>query len=700
MRRLLRVLRGNGDDAGFAMVTVLGIGTVMTALMLVSLAYAVQVAPQARRDQDWNAAFAAAQAGVDDYLARINANDNYRYTVDCTNPALKGPKTDPANTCGWTTSTPPGWQNVKAGDPAKGSFHYEVSMVSGAIRLTSTGKLRNAYRTIDVRVSRGGSTDFLYYTDFEDADPENVVVYPSGASADCGGTGTANAKYWWQKATGYTGTLNPNSNTGHRDNCTEIAFAAGDKLDGKVHFNDTPGLNGATTGGIGQQPTFLQGFETADPNCPVVATTAVTRGQCYRYYPYSNGTAASGRPYFGSAAGARYADKLDLPDNSAEFVNYPGCVFWGDTRIKFNNNGTMTVWNTLSNGQTIVNPVSPGGTNCGVASSYKPTSASDPRPASGQTIPVPTDMVIYVRNTGAANPCIPGQIVNGASSGSSASDVIPQGSGTIAGNVTDIGFNDPDTYTETTRRTFTKTSTGTVWSGGTSTMTPTKTNDGHSPKLDCGQGNVYVEGTVKGRVTIAAENNVVVTSNIVLNSSAAGSDPSGSDIIGLVAANSVQVYHPVQRSKNNSLTNTSNRSNVSCNSGINGTPTSAPSGVTSVTCTWSDVDTYGNNYTDLPFTGQTNGSGTRWIYASIQTLQHSFFVQSYSKGSDLGTLSVRGSIAQRYRGIVRSGTPGFDKDYSYDLRLKTQSPPYFPQWLNASYTALTTGELKPAYVGK
>jgi hypothetical protein len=707
MRRLLEALRGRTagrDDAGFAMITVLGIGTVMTALMLVSLAYAAQVSPQARRDQNWNAALAAAQAGVDDYVSRLNKADSYALSVDCTNVAMKGPNAG-TNTCGWTSTTPAGWQSVKGGDATKGTFHYDPRYDAGSVRLTSTGKVGTSYRTIDVRVARGGSTDFLYYTDFEDADPENVVLYPGGAPADCGGNGSANGKYWWEKASGYTSTLSPTSATGHRDECVEIAFTSKDKLDGRVHFNDTPGITGGgTTGGVGSQASFLQGYETSDPNCPTNASTNPARGYCYRYYDYGQSNSGGGKPYFGTSAGAKYAAKLDLPDNSAEFVNYPGCNFWGDTRIRFNGNGTMTVWNTLSNGQTIVNPTSPGTTNCGTASSYKPTSASDPRPSGGQTVPVPNDQVIYVRNTGAANSCIPGQIVNGTTSGSTSNDVIPQGTGTDARDVRDIAFFDPSTSTVTTTRRFTKSSSGgSPWSKSTFTQTEADPSDGHSPKMDCGQGNVYVEGTVKGRVTIAAENNVVVTDDLMLSSTTAGDSPSGTDIVGLVAANSVQVYHPVQRNRTDSTTvaKSPSSSTATCSGNVDDVPTNTPGSVTSVTCTWTDKYTFGTSYSNMSYPGQTSASGNRWVYASIQTLQHSFFVSSYSRGTDLGSLSVRGSIAQRYRGAVAtSGSTGYDKDYSYDTRLRFQSPPYFPQWTNASWSAQTTGELKPGYLGQ
>ncbi len=66
----------------------------------------------------------------------------------------------------------------------------------------------------------------------------------------------------------------------------------------------------------------------------------------------------------------------------------------------------------------------------------------------------------------------------------------------------------------------------------------------------------------------------------------------------------------------------------------------------------------------------------------------------------MGTLSVRGSIAQRWRGIVGTGSSsgtGYLKDYGYDSRLKFSAPPYFPQWTNAVWGAKTTAELKPQY---
>ncbi|OPZ75934.1 MAG: hypothetical protein BWY79_01875 [Actinobacteria bacterium ADurb.Bin444] len=165
------------------------------------------------------------------------------------------------------------------------------------------------------------------------------------------------------------------------------------------------------------------------------------------------------------------------------------------------------------------------------------------------------------------------------------------------------------------------------------------------------------------------------------------------------------VYHPVSRDFDTRTTSWTRvaRSPSSltsaCPTTISGTPSTgnAKSGNT-ITCSFNTTNTYTNSYEDLDFAGATSSSGTRWIYASIQTLQRSFWVQNYNQGADLGTLSVRGSIAQKWRGAVgTSGGTGFAKDYSYDARLQFASPPYFPQWTNAAWGSKVTGELPARY---
>ena len=79
--------RSRPTDDGSALVAVLGTMAVLVLFLLVTLSYAVQNLTPAREDQDAKAALAAAQAGVDDYLSRLNADNNYWQTTDTANTA-------------------------------------------------------------------------------------------------------------------------------------------------------------------------------------------------------------------------------------------------------------------------------------------------------------------------------------------------------------------------------------------------------------------------------------------------------------------------------------------------------------------------------------------------------------------------------------------------------------------------------------
>ena len=76
-----------------------------------------------------------------------------------------------------------------------------------------------------------------------------------------------------------------------------------------------------------------------------------------------------------------------------------------------------------------------------------------------------------------------------------------------------------------------------------------------------------------------------------------------------------------------------------------------------------------------------NGTGSLQnpqIDAAILAIDHSFIVDHYDCGSSLGTLTVNGAIAQKFRGAVgTTGGTGYIKDYNYDDRLRYQEPPHF-----------------------
>ena len=603
MNTILRRLRRS--DAGVAMLMVMGWGLVLAMLVSAGIGYAIQSNLVAHRGQDWGSALSAAQAGLEDYVARLNRNDNYGRTWDCTNVAMRGPN-EPGNTCGWTASTAPGWIPVVGSDPTAPSFHYDVDATNldknGTIRVVSTGRDGKESRTVEAAIGRGGSTDFLYYTDFEDADPANVQAYDLAGNTGntqywCGASGAQTDIYWWNNSS----RRNASSSS---TKCVEIGFAAGDVLNGRVHFNDTPGLNANGT-------QFVNGFETSNPSC--ATATAPYYYACLK----SSKIATFGTPASGGTPAVVvppvYVAALYLDDTSSKFATYPGCHYYGATRIKFNTSpaGTMTVWSKDSAGKST-------GAGCGTFTSGNGYTQSN--------LAIPNDQVIYASAGSATHQCLSGEIGDG----------LPLG-----------------TYT------------------GSSTVSYTYDQTMLTTDQFCGQGNLYVEGNVKGRITLAAENSIVVTGDIVLSNGV-----NGTDLVGLVAANSVEVYHPYVDTWKSTTSNGKTTWNWA------GAP--------------AEVAGWPHRYTD-PATGANNPTTGIQIDSSIQTLQHSFWVQNYSVGGGEGTLLVLGSIAQRWRGIVGQGSNGYIKSYQYDSRLRYSSPPYFPQWTNAKWGPRHTGEQTPKY---
>jgi hypothetical protein len=139
-------------------------------------------------------------------------------------------------------------------------------------------------------------------------------------------------------------------------------------------------------------------------------------------------------------------------------------------------------------------------------------------------------------------------------------------------------------------------------------------------------GNVFVRGSYSGQLTIAAENDIVIDGNLT-NSSDEG-------MLGLIANNFIRVYHPMAVNPETKKLECKN----------------APTGPIS----------------------------NIQIDAAILAINHSFIVDNYDCGGSLGTLHVLGAISQKYRGAVgTTGGTGYIKDYVYDDRLHTITPPSF-----------------------
>ncbi|MCG2800102.1 MAG: hypothetical protein L6367_16380 [Cellulomonas sp.] len=588
LRRIYRISAEprRAEDEGNALVLVVGSMLVLAMLALSGLAYSIGSTQFARGDQDYLAAEAAAQSGIEDYLARLNRDDTYYSTVDCTNAALQGPISD-TNACGWTSATAAGWAPVTTGDTGDKDafFHYSVNAADVAsntlLTVTSTGRVNGKYRTLEARLGKSSSSDYVYYTDFESADPANTQAYSGTVPTACGGT--SDALYW------YTGRSSAS--------CQEIVFADGDVLNGDVFSNDA-----VATDGYG--PYFKASFESANPTCKSVTATTSTWNSCLR---------SSSKARF--SVQPAYSEPKKLDDTSAALASKPGCHYYGSTRIVFNSDGTMTVWNKTSVNNSTAPTVTqvPGGstTTCGDVDALNSTA--------GATVPVPDNGVIYVgSSTATARQCYASEL------GGPTGATLPLG-----------------TYNGTNSSSYT---------ADVNMLSTTKY---------CREGNAYIEGTLKGRVTVATAQSVIVAGDVMLANGLTGSDK-----LGLVATNSVEVISPQLAT----YSGTTRKTTAVVQSG------------------------WPRNYGGV-------SPGVQ-VMASIQTLQHSFFVQMYSTAGYQGTLQVNGSIAQKYRGIVGQGVSssstsgnGYMKNYVYDSRLRYSAPPYFPDWVGAQWEQRYLGEI-------
>lgn len=161
------------------------------------------------------------------------------------------------------------------------------------------------------------------------------------------------------------------------------------------------------------------------------------------------------------------------------------------------------------------------------------------------------------------------------------------------------------------------------------------------PPSEC--GNAYIQGSYSGQLTVAAENDIIVTNNICLESCETKLPFTGLGVMGMIANNFIRIYHP-------------------------------------------HTQTYKEVNKEKIYECSENDTGYMQnvrIDAAILAIEHSFIVDDYNCGKKLGTLTVNGAIAQKYRGAVGTGGAssgsGYLKSYNYDNRLRYLSPPSFIQ---------------------
>ncbi|MBJ7353677.1 MAG: hypothetical protein JHC98_02535 [Thermoleophilaceae bacterium] len=185
----------------------------------------------------------------------------------------------------------------------------------------------------------------------------------------------------------------------------------------------------------------------------------------------------------------------------------------------------------------------------------------------------------------------------------------------------------------------------------------------YAVSIPAGCALLEVQGTYNQSLTLGSQADVVFTGNVLR-----GSSPTA--VLGVIANQYARVRH--YRKSTYDMTWAKNGS---CSGSS------------------SDVDTA------TPIVSNQN----RTIQAAILTLNNSFIVDGYSCGSQLGTLSVSGAIAQRWRGAVGTGGSGgcstgtgYCKDYDYDYVFKSQTPPHFLAPSAATWKIIRMRQTLPA----
>lgn len=292
MRARLHSRLQQPGDAGFAMLTVLLAMVILTLLGSVLIANGIASLPQARHEQDFNAAIGAAEAGVDDYIARLNQNYNYA--------------TSPDSNAAFTGFVP-----VSTGSPSSFTYAVDTSQLSatGGITLTVTGKTGKVTRSVKVGLRPYGFLDALSQTDYNLVDPA-LFPLPNMSVAQT----TSLCKYHaWDVGPG------PNGH-GPSTSCNGLLnyWVTGNVLAGPMQSNDDFYLCGT--------PKFMDTVDSGDP----LATNQPywgDRAGCSDAPQFSNGT-------------PRGQHSITLPPSSASLktkvtpgVSGTGCLYTGPTAI-------------------------------------------------------------------------------------------------------------------------------------------------------------------------------------------------------------------------------------------------------------------------------------------------------------------------------------------------------------------------------
>jgi len=513
---LLRRFAARPGDDGYVLPLVIVLGVIMMIVVSTTIVSVIGGMKKAYTDVEWNAALAAAYAGVEDYKSRIEFDTTYSKfgnpASDFTPDSAVLPTGALANPA-FNVSAGEAWATVP-GSSGNAQFRYEVDAsarkTQGLVRVRATGKVGEATRTVLVELRLEGFSDYIYWSDKEVMDPSTGY-----GSAACD-------KYY----------------TAGRPTDCNIQFGSQDTLGGDLYTNDTL----------------------------YVACGAEFLGQVYSgstgvtYYTNNNSTTGRGTGTCGPATFPGSADsrpkqvgKTTLPtlvsdlksEINRSLTDNPGCLYTGPTVVILHSNGTMTVWSPWTRHTQLTNTGWYDEPDCGIPG----TGSGQLGSAGGATIPIPNDNVIYVQPVQAAGDPnaaptsnTPGWArVNVGSSWSPRYEYFPA-------NFSCINTSKKGDWRIT----------GSPWVFPTTNeATPQDESSSGNPAYPCRGGDLYIKSDASGgskRLTAYVEDNIYVIGDIIYPTTSSADY----SILGLVANGSIFVWNPRRSNNTSAIGNTQN----------------------------------------------------------------------------------------------------------------------------------------------
>lgn len=266
------------SEAGFTIVAVTSFMMVGMLFAIVAISVATGDLSAGRGDQDRKRAYAAAEAGINDYIFQLSQDADYWTRCDGVPAPNAVNQPLPAGTAAsrdtMRTRPVPGTTDAFYGIelvPAPGQsacvpgVGAETSMIeagSGTFRIRSTGMVRGRKRSIVATFRRRSFLDFIYFTDFETNDPALVsdTVESRNPPFSEWYAATCATNYWWgptgRSVQRYPGEFKVDGNwVPYAAECGgEIQFGNNDRVLGPFHTNDTVLVSGSPRFGRETRP--------------------------------------------------------------------------------------------------------------------------------------------------------------------------------------------------------------------------------------------------------------------------------------------------------------------------------------------------------------------------------------------------------------------------------------------------------------